>query len=225
MNKVICFDLYNTLVIETNKGLMEVSSGECHQEVEVSIPNYLDYFVEQFGGKYALTKDGVYAYVRDNLMCRAVSSFEEMTKLLFSRFVPDEPCTTRIVDSVANNVEWYWRVGSGSTEWIESSFPEKLNRLRDSGHKVVLITNCTFSAWQKIQSKVERYFDFCFVSSIEGFSKPDQRVWEKVESWFPERGRFTMVGDSEENDLIVPRSRGWKTIPAHDMWQILKEEK
>ncbi len=227
MQKVICFDLYNTLMSETRKSLMEVSSGECHQEIMVSTPDYLDYFVEQYGEKYALTKDSVYEYVRNNLMCRAVNSFEEMTQLLFSRFLLNEPCTTRKLDSVANSVEWYWRFGSGSAEWIEPTFPEKLVGLRNAGHKVVLVSNCTLPAWKKVRDKVEKYFNFCFISALEGVSKPDQRVWEKIESWFPEiaRDEFTMVGDNESDDLMVPRSRGWKTIHAKEMWKVFKEEK
>ena len=49
--------------------------------------------------------------------------------------------------------------------------------------------------------------------------KPDVRVWETIESWFPTiaRSEFVMVGDREGDDLAVPRKRGWGAIQAAEM--------
>ena len=217
---VFCFDLFNTLVYEKDTGIMEVG-----HEITVTIPDYLDYFVEQYGAKYQLTKADVYSYVRDKLMTMQCESFEEMTQLLYAHFIPNEECMTRKKDSHANNVEWAWRARSGSAEWMDISIPFKLKLLKSLGHKLVLITNCTYPAWQKV-SKFGSLFDKCFVSSVEGISKPDVRTWEIVESWFPEfpRNKFVMIGDNEVDDLAVPTKRGWETLPANEIAYGFKEE-
>jgi len=201
---VFCFDLYNTLVKEIKMGL----KGN----------DYLDYFVEKYGREYSFTKESVYSYVRDRLMSTQHDNFEGMTECLYREFVPDVACTTRIIDNVPNLVERYWRFGSDSVEWISETYSQKLKKLRELGHKVVLITNYTFPAWKKVNKKleIEKLFDYCFVSSIEGISKPDENVWKKVEEKFPEfpRNKFVMIGDNPIDDLEIPEKRGWRTINA-----------
>lgn len=209
---VFCFDLFNTLAVETNN------------VQNLKIPSYLDYFVGEYGEKYHFRVQDVYRFVRDNLMTKEYKTFGEMTLQVFNHFVPNEECFLHDTGSIAYNVARYWELGSGTINWIDSSISQKLQRLKVLGHKVTLITNCTYPAWQMVQTalKIDRYkkrnfhFDDLFVSSIQGISKPNVEVWEQMEKRFPlfARNKFVMIGDSCKDDLEVPEKRGWITILA-----------
>ncbi len=219
---VLCFDLYNTLVRETGKWEGELSSPDgsfFHSNIKLTLPSYLDYLEESYKEKYGITKEMLYQFVRDNLMNNKYESFEEMLKLLYKNCLPNEECTTRKWDSVANNAEWYWRAGSDSAEWINSSFPKYLEELRKLGHKVVLITNATYPAWKKVSEIIGSWrFDLCLVSSLVGVSKPNEIIFKMAEDAFPEycRNKFIMIGDIPKDDLKVPKNRGWQTFHIDD---------
>lgn len=230
---VFCFDLFNTLVKETNKALIDPGfgsgfSGGHSAGVEIKIPSYLDYFIDQYGKKYSLTEDIIYSYVRDHLMNSHYDNFEDMTKMLYRKFIPDEPCLTREKNSIANFVEFYWRAGSNSVKWINQEFVKKLQRLKTLGHKVVLITNCTFPAWEIMKGtfEIETLFDSYFVSAIEGLSKPEEEVWKRIEKKYPDfsRNKFVMIGDKPDDDLEIPKKRGWVTIHADKLSITEKDE-
>lgn len=217
---IFCFDLFNTLVRETGEWFGEPVRVDDKEEkftmgeYDLILPNYIDYLIEQYGQKYSLTSQSAYQFVRDNLMNTRYETFEDMVKVIYKKLIPGVDCTTRKAHSVPNLVEWYWRANSASVQWIDFCFPDKLKRLKERGHKLVLITNCTFPAWGKVleKTKIKDCFDLCFVSSIEGISKPDKEVWKIMEETFPEfpRNKFVMVGDDPIDDLATPRERGWQ---------------
>lgn len=219
---VLCFDLYNTLVRETGKWEGELSSPDgsfFHSNIKLTLPSYLDYLEESYKEKYGITKEMLYQFVRDNLMNNKYESFEEMLKLLYKNCLPNEMCATREWGNPANNAEWYWRAGSDSAEWIDLSFPKKLESLRELGHKVVLITNCTYPAWKKVSEIIGSWrFDICLVSSLVGVSKPSELIFKMTEDAFPEynRNKFIMIGDMPKDDLEVPKNRGWQTFHIDD---------
>ncbi len=108
-----------------------------------------------------------------------------------------------------------WQRDNASVTWIPGA-KSLLEELRALGHELVLVTNSTEPGWRSAAKKLglRASFDSLFLSWEMGVSKPDSRVWELVESRYQKvkPQDFWMVGDLEDDDLVVPRERGWNVF-------------
>lgn len=195
--KVICFDLWGTLM--TSPG-----TGASYESVltDKGVP-----------------QENIFPFVRDNLMTKRLS-YEEMAQALFNNFQVEPK-----VGEIKKLVE-LWSTDNKQAEWISGTL-EVVRKLRAEGRVVVLVTNITKPSWNRVNDRFQltSEFDYTYISCNEGFVKPNNKVWEKIESWFPTipTEEFVMVGDREIDDLATPRERGWKVIHADNLKSLFKE--
>lgn len=153
----------------------------------------------------------IFPFVRDHLMTRRMS-YMQMAKALFDHF------TLESKPGDLERLAKLWVADNKQAVWIPGAI-EVVRTLRAKGRIVVLVTNSTAPGWQAVKSEIRREFDYVYISCDEGNVKPNDRVWETIESWFPTicRDEFAIVGDREVDDLAKPRERGWGAIPASEM--------
>jgi putative hydrolase of the HAD superfamily len=183
--KVICFDLFNTLV-------KEVGGGAGYEEALISL---------------GIERSEIYPVVRDKLMTRSLDQ-EEMISFLFDHFELSGFFVER-QEALKD-----WRRDNSSAQWLPGA-KKLLLRLKKQGSALVLVTNVTKPGWQAVESKLQisRYFDRLFLSFEQQVTKPNPEVWHRVMSWYPglKPEHFTMIGDRLDDDLWVPANLGWKT--------------
>ncbi|OGG57407.1 hypothetical protein A2853_04250 [Candidatus Kaiserbacteria bacterium RIFCSPHIGHO2_01_FULL_55_17] len=184
---VVCFDLWNTLVATAT----ELRNGYAGVLTGLGAPSH-----------------EIYPFVRDTLMASSLG-YEQLALALLERF--------RIGASreAARLIAELWSLENSSARWLKNA-ERALHKSRTPGTSLVLVTNTTAPAWSQVDAKlgVASHFDRLFLSFNRHVAKPSPTVWQEVEGWYqdvpPER--FWMVGDREEDDLRVPKSRGWNTV-------------
>lgn len=192
MERVICFDLWHTLV--------EPRGGRV---------TYPDVFV-----RLGAQRDAIYPIVRDHLMgCRF--EYDTMCNVLCSWL--DLQGSVSDINEAARR----WKRDNDSASWIPGAVTT-LESLRIPGHRLVLVTNITAPAWRTVGRNLQligepsSFFDCAFASCLSGICKPSVRIWKTIEGWFPNADEFYMIGDNEAEDVAVPRERGWKTILVNE---------
>ncbi len=188
MTKLICFDLWETLV---NKPL---TTEDCWEPLALAYPE-------------KLSSSNVHELTRNILQRRknqpTQASIHEVMKLLDVT----DPIIEKEVSKLWNN----------SCDNV-ALFPETLEVLKDlrqSNFKLGLITNTSQYGWESIQKKFSlgNYFDFLSLSFEQEYVKPEPEIFAFIEkqSGIPNE-EIAMVGDSYENDILSSRRRGWKGI-------------
>ena len=183
-NKIICFDLWQTLIYSGGQG-------------RASYENMLT--------ELGVARDKIYPYVRDNLMSQQLT-YREMVAALLKYF------DLKSSDSLIKRLKSAWVTDNGQVAWFDEAIAV-LRNLKQEQAKLVLVTNTTLPGWLAVESKlkVSQYFDHLFLSWQEGISKPNQIVWRRVQSWFPDTQpeNFLMIGDNQDDDLAMPKKMGW----------------
>lgn len=178
---VVCFDLWNTLIISP-----------------LNI-NYEDILVEA-GVKQA----EIYPFVRDYLMNQSIASYGRIADLMSKKFGIGQDRVKLVVE--------IWEQDNINAQWIEQA----QNTLASvvSGNQLVLISNVTQAGWCQVEDKMKiaDRFDRVFLSWKERRCKPDPTIWVEVMNSFPAEVDFWMIGDSLQDDIVVPKQLGWKTI-------------
>ena len=183
MKRVVCFDLWNTLITSLDP------TGASYEKTLVQA---------------GVVQAEIYPLVRDQLM-NADWSYKKMTSIITNHFEINDP-------EVAKQVVTSWQQDNTQTTW----FPGATRLLKELGKTniLVLISNITAPGWKTVnaQLNIERYFDMVILSFAERISKPDEKLWLKVEESHPDATEYWMIGDNESDDLTVPQNRDWKTI-------------
>ncbi|KKP59257.1 MAG: hypothetical protein UR53_C0004G0010 [Candidatus Magasanikbacteria bacterium GW2011_GWC2_34_16] len=147
----------------------------------------------------------IYPVVRDCLMTGKFS-YRTMVDFLFDHF--------QIIGCVSERRKATncWERDNQSARWFTRA-TELVARLRQEGNNLVLVSNISTPAWDTVGAMLEinTKFDRLFLSFQEGMAKPNKQVWQTVESWFPQSKEFWMIGDNNDDDLVVPRAMGWQT--------------
>jgi FMN phosphatase YigB (HAD superfamily) len=94
------------------------------------------------------------------------------------------------------------------------------------------VSNLTQPGWEAVERRlnVSQYFDHLHLSWQQERCKPDPVVWQTVRGWYPDTQEFWMVGDSLEDDLLVPQGMGWEVFQVKDQrlgrlrWQLALTE-
>ena len=183
MNRVICFDLWNTLI-------RSLTSGASYEEVLVEL-----------GGPRA----EIYPFVRDQLMTTE-RTYTEMIDELFNHFKISSHAQERDIAATL------WEEDNQRAIWF-SGAQKLLSALQQQGDTLVLITNITAPAWNTVNPllNLEIYFSLCFLSYAQGVSKPHPSIWQNITAGFPSTTEFWMIGDNQADDLDIPESMGWNT--------------
>ncbi|MBI4098808.1 MAG: HAD family hydrolase [Candidatus Magasanikbacteria bacterium] len=192
-DRIVCFDLFDTLVIPLK------TSGASYSDVLVRL---------------GVPHDRVYPFVRDHLMTNDLT-IEEMVSALFSEFGIDRDRyrmeLQEAIDSWGEDNNYQWIVGA--TELLE-----ELGRV--PGLALALISNVTKPGWEAVnrQLSVGERFHTLHLSWKQRVAKPNPRCWLGQMDLLNERtvilSRCWMVGDNQADDLDTPASIGWNTYLA-----------
>ena len=110
-------------------------------------------------------------------------------------------------------IEWHWEQENHRVHWIENA-QEVLNLLKDREEELVLVTNTTSCGIGKVDLKLNlrHFFKYTWASCAYPFAKPDRRVWECLMKQFPDMDEYWMIGNDLIMDIAAPAAMGWKTI-------------
>ncbi len=184
MRQVICFDLWNTLIVSKgNNSYLEV--------------------LRRAGADW----EKIYPFVRDELMTKKFS-YLEMTQELNKKFA------LKLTAIQTFEVVRCWEKDNEQAEWLSGRLDWLKDwRSRGAKLVLVSNLTWPCWQTVNVKLGLEKYFDQLFLSCLEGVSKPNEFVWKKIENIFSdEPNEFWMVGDSPVDDLSIPQVRGWKTI-------------
>jgi len=151
---------------------------------------------------YGVRREEIYPFVRSEIMNHAIG-YKEMEFLLRNKF--------GIPVSSSETIMECWRRENESSVWVDDA--QLLLTQLSSRHTLVLVSNCTMPGWQSVENKlgVSKFFHRTFLSWRQGMSKPESKVWLTIEDWYPNDGRFWMIGDTED-DIHTPNLLGWGTF-------------
>jgi FMN phosphatase YigB (HAD superfamily) len=220
MKRVICFDLWGTLVTS-------------------SVPETYEDYLSQYWPQELIQKT-----VRDLLMTNAWtrSPLREhdgqgilrpdhlrTAAMLLTRLHRIQPPTNRcFLDS--NDWDVFDRTTTEFTEMLvetarlwkrENKFvswmhgAENLVRaLPAADQELVLVTNTTDCGIAEVERvlRFRNIFWHKWASCDYPFAKPDRRVWEYIMGQFPDMNEYWMIGNDPIMDIAVPVAMGWKTI-------------
>lgn len=187
VKRVICFDLWNTLVYS--------ATGRKYDDVL---------------SRLGIDKKDIYQFVSRCLMTRRLD-YEQMIRELLEYF--------KIANGngLGKTLQRVWQEDNNSSV-LAPGARNILRFLKKSGFELVLVTNTTLPGWEEVDSRLHLAgeFDRLFLSCDQNLAKPDPKVWEIIQSWYPgvSKENFWMVGDGID-DITVPNELGWNTIQIH----------
>ena len=108
---------------------------------------------------------------------------------------------------------------------IADSIWAQLERLRDQGYRLYLMSNTDDIHWQHTRSlygdKIYTLFDEVFLSFEIGLAKPDEAFFRTVDRRIADAHQTLFVDDMEDNRLAAQASVGWKTYGTIDEMPVL----
>lgn len=189
--KLVVFDLYNTLIRSKH------GNGSSYEDILVEL---------------GVERDKIFPFIRDGIMNRDLDLLQ-VVQNIFINFGLDPELYAKEVKRTCE----LW-TNDNRTEWISQAL-EFVNALKASDkYTVCLMTNVSRPGWIAVNSEfqLQDIFDYCFVSWREGICKPDPRCWEIL---LRDSGSSSispsdcwMIGDRFEDDLMVPRNKGWNAF-------------
>ncbi len=188
--KVICFDLWNTLIRTTQH-----TGG--YESVLVRL---------------GVKREEIYPWVRRRCMTGENVTYDEMVKKMFDHFFKDFTENSAKYSNEIEEAKRLWRADNDSAMWFRGA-QAVLRALREKEYFLVLLTNTTRMGWVDGQLNISPFFHHTLLSCETYITKPDLRAWKMVMDLFPglPARSFLMVGDSED-DVTVPAQMGWRTI-------------
>ncbi|MBI2888407.1 MAG: HAD hydrolase-like protein [Candidatus Liptonbacteria bacterium] len=188
--KVICFDLWNTLIRTTRQ-----TGG--YESVLVRL---------------GVKREEIYPWVRRRCMTGENVTYDEMVKKMFDHFFKDFTENPAKYSNEIEEAKRLWRADNDSAIWFKGA-QAALRTLREKEYFLVLLTNTTWMGWVDKQLNISPFFHHALLSCETHVTKPQPFAWENVMSLFPgvPPRSFLMVGDSED-DVAVPAQMGWRTV-------------
>ncbi|MBI2623562.1 MAG: HAD family hydrolase [Candidatus Liptonbacteria bacterium] len=188
--KVICFDLWNTLIRTTKN-----TGG--YESVLVRL---------------GVKREEIYPWVRRRCMTGENVTYDEMVKKMFDHFFKDFTENPAKYSNEIEEAKRLWREDNKSAMWFRGA-QAALRELREKEYFLVLLTNTTWMGWVDKKLKISPFFHHALLSCETHIIKPQPHAWKNVMDLFPgvPARSFLMVGDSED-DVAVPAQMGWRTI-------------
>lgn len=161
--------------------------------------NYEDILVE-----VGVNQMEIYPFVRDYIMNKPIASYAQIANLITKKF--------GINQDVAKLVVEIWEQDNLNARWITQAQDTLMSV--SPGNQLVLISNVSQMGWCQVEEKMKIADRFVriFLSWKECKCKPDPTIWAEVMNSFPKEVDFWMVGDSLQDDIVIPKQLGWKTI-------------
>ncbi|HBB37903.1 MAG: hypothetical protein UV82_C0010G0047 [Candidatus Magasanikbacteria bacterium GW2011_GWD2_43_18] len=228
MKRVICFDLWGTLVSSPVHNTYEDYLAEYwpRELIQETVRDLL-MTSEWLNHPLVMSEAG---YDRSKRYGTSYRDHLEMVGVILTRLWRIKPkayegcffnggkfdLNTSIFTEVLMKAARLWYLENEKVEWIPGA--EKLLKLlRASGEILGLVTNTTVCGAVMVDDKLpdlEEYFSRCFYSSEYSFAKPSRLVWESLsaERCFQLMDEYWMIGNDPVMDIAVPAAMGWKTI-------------
>jgi FMN phosphatase YigB (HAD superfamily) len=187
MAKLICFDLWETLVTEssTTEGIWGP-------------------LMEAYPDKAPWEK--VHALIKQIMHKKDQSTIASTLEILEALEIDD--------DEVAAEVSRRWNTScDGSTIFPDTI--EALEEARKRGFQLALITNTSRYGWDVIENRFQlsKRFDYLALSFECKAVKPEPAIFEYIERASKLPGsEIVMIGDSYRSDYLPPRERGWRSV-------------
>lgn len=161
--------------------------------------NYEDILVEA-----GVRQMEIYPFVRDYIMNQPIASYAQIADLIVKKFEISQDRAKLVVE--------IWEQDNLNAQWIEQAQSTLMSVA--PGNQLVLISNVTQVGWSQVEEKMKiaDRFSRVFLSWKECRCKPDPTIWSEVMNLFPAEVDFWMIGDSLQDDIVVPKQLGWKTI-------------
>lgn len=187
MAKLICFDLWETLVTEssTTEGIWEP-------------------LIKAFPAQAPWPK--VHAFIKQILHKKDQATLASVREIFEELGVGD--------DGLAVEVSTRWDVSCAGTAIFPDTI-EALEQVRKKGFQMGLITNTSRYGWDVVEKKFQlgHFFDYRAVSFECKAVKPEPAIFEYIEHVSGLKGAdVMMIGDSYKSDFVSPRERGWGSI-------------
>jgi len=187
MIKLICFDLWETLVTE---------------------PFSYENIWEPFAKKYPRKAD--WRKVHDciaQIVHRKNQSIEASTAEILAEFGASDQTLTAEISA-------RWKDSCDEVSLFPETL-DVLRDLRDAGYKLGLITNTSRYGWESVERVccIGKFFDYLALSFLIGNVKPEPEIFD----WIEKKSGFSgsdivMIGDSFKSDYEAPRKRGWNSV-------------
>lgn len=204
MKRVICFDLWGTLV-------------DCPSGNSTTYEDYLaEYWPRQTIQTAVRTLLMTNAWMSQSLCERKGDTVVSPTYPIMARMlIAQLPTIDRTInrDQLALAIAPLWENDNRQAEWMMGS-QALLELLTRRGDVLVLITNTTRRGWIAVDRRlaIQQRFNDLFASCDQPFAKPDPRVWQWVMNRYSNAVEYWMIGNETKYDIAIPRTLGWKTL-------------
>lgn len=204
MKRVICFDLWGTLV--------DCRSGN-NTTYEDSLAEYWPRKTIQTAVRTLLMTN---AWMLQPLCERKGDTVLSPTYPIMARMlIAQLPMIDRAIDrdQLALAIAPLWANDNQRATWLTGA-QALLELLARRGDILVLITNTTRRGWIVVNRRlgIQQRFNDVFASCDQPFAKPDPRVWRWVMNRYANAVEYWMIGNETKYDIVVPRRLGWKTL-------------
>jgi len=225
MKRVICFDLWGTLVCSSVRRTYEDVLAE-YWPRKVIQETVRDLLMTETWIQHPLSEHNGQGTLRPNHL--------RMAAMLLTRLWKISPPMSQVYWSDSHN--WgafdktmtefsellmetakYWQMENDLVKWIPGAL-EVVESLKVHGNRLALVTNTTSCGDATVDIKLNmdrpsgRFFSAVFNSCAHPFAKPDRRVWEYLTECFADMDEYWMIGNDPVIDIAVPSAMGWKTI-------------
>ena len=214
MKRVICFDLWGTLVESPVRQTYEDYLVQYwpRELIQKTVRDLL--MTDAWCGHALAEHDGKGILRPDHVRTAAMLLVDAFG------FLPHMGCTTPSMTTFAHLLmetarRWKWE--NEQVKWIPGA-QEVVESLKTGGDTLALVTNTTSYGDAMVDRTLEinrprgRFFTTVFNSCAHPFAKPDRRVWEWIVGRNPNADEYWMIGNDPVIDIAVPKAMGWKTI-------------
>lgn len=230
MKRVICFDLWGTLVYSSVRRTYEDVLAEYwpRELIQETVRNLLmtDAWI-----RHPLSDHDGQGTLRPDHMRTTAMLLTRLWKINPPFMTPThwDSChwdmfdrnTTDFAELLIETAR-YWQWENEQVRWIHGA-QEVVESLKAEGETLALVTNTTSYGDGMIDRVLElnrpsgRFFSTVFNSCEYPFAKPDPRVWECLKEHFAHMDEYWMIGNDPAIDIAVPATMGWKTILVNHM--------
>ena len=220
MKRVICFDLWGTLVRSSVRETYEDYLAQYwpRELIQQTVRELL--MTDAWIRSPLRQHDGQGILRPDHLRTAAVLltrllGIQPPAKMLFlddRNWDVFDRNTTEFAELLMETAR-LWKRENELVKWIPGA-QEVVETLQVAGETLVLVTNTTDCGIAEVDNvlRLRGIFPHSWASCAYPFAKPDCRVWECLMENFPNMDEYWMIGNETAMDIAVPNAMDWKTI-------------
>lgn len=157
---------------------------------------------------------------------KAKNSFLKYYKPYFSGQIPEEEFWGSLLEEIGLKEDWL-ELRSKLLDFFEvnEDVAKLYKKLRESGKKMVLLSDQTKEWWPFLNNKlgIESYFDDTIVSALVGVNKPDPKIYQLALEASGVKAEECIFIDDLESNLAPAEKIGIKTVLFESSEQLEKD--